>query len=237
MRRALSFAAVVVALTLLSSVRLGSAAGLSLTSRALTPIRSCTITGTPTTTTAVADAGVREASPSANFGTAATVEAASQNNANRRVYVRFDLATCSPAIPTTATIRSAWLRLWVSGLPAACRTYDVFRVTAAWTEAGITWNGQPFGAAINNPAAASRTTSFTAGTPVGCGHRVAGYLSGVSVTADVATFVSGSATNFGWMIRDDVEASSPARTATFSSKDLGTIAQAPQLIVSYVTAP
>lgn len=237
MRRALSLAAVVAALTVLSALGLGSAAGLSLTSRALTPMRSCTITGTPTATTAVADAAVRQASPNANFGTATTVEAASQNNGNRRVHVRFDLATCSPAIPTTATIRSASLRLWVSGLPAACRTYDVFRVTAAWTEAGITWNGQPFGTAINNPPAASRTTSFTVGTPAGCGHRVAGYLSGVSVTADVAAFVSGSATNFGWMIRDDVEATSPARTTTFSSKDLGTISQAPQLIVSYVRVP
>jgi hypothetical protein len=39
------------------------------------------------------------------------------------------------------------------------------------------------------------------------------------------------------MLRDDVEGSATARTATFSAKNLNTLAQAPQLIVTYVTTP
>jgi hypothetical protein len=39
------------------------------------------------------------------------------------------------------------------------------------------------------------------------------------------------------MIRDDAEGSSTTRTTTFSTKNLGTLAQAPQLVVTYVTAP
>ena len=39
------------------------------------------------------------------------------------------------------------------------------------------------------------------------------------------------------MIRDDSEGSNQARTTTFSAKDLGTLAQAPQLVVSYVVTP
>ena len=39
------------------------------------------------------------------------------------------------------------------------------------------------------------------------------------------------------MIRDDVEGAAPARTSTFSAKELGTVAQEPQLVVTYVTVP
>jgi hypothetical protein len=60
---------------------------------------------------------------------------------------------------------------------------------------------------------------------------------GGTVTTDVASFVSGGASNFGWMLRDDVEGSSTTRTVTVSSKQLGTIAQEPQLVVTYVAVP
>jgi hypothetical protein len=39
------------------------------------------------------------------------------------------------------------------------------------------------------------------------------------------------------MIRDDVEGSATTRTATFTAKELGTIAQEPQLVITYVTVP
>ena len=59
----------------------------------------------------------------------------------------------------------------------------------------------------------------------------------VTVTTDVAAWVAGSSTNNGWMIRDDTENSATARTTTFSAKNLGTAAQAPELVISYVTVP
>jgi hypothetical protein len=221
-----------------ATVRPGSAANLSIGSAALTPYRTCLLSATPTTTSVVADAEVRQASPTTNFGTSTTNVVTSSGTANRRVYVRFDLASCVPTIPAGATVRLATMRLWLSGLPAACRTLDLFRATVAWTETGLTWNNQPFGTALNNPATGSRTDSFDAGTPVGCENRVAGaYSVGALVTSDVAAFVAGSATNFGWMIRDDVEASATARTVTASAKNLGTLAQVPQLIITYVVVP
>src|SRR6185312_10432736 len=76
-----------------------SAASLALTSQNLTPYRTCLISGTPTTTTAVADASVRQASATSNFGTQTTNDVASATLANRRLYVRFDLTVCAPAIP------------------------------------------------------------------------------------------------------------------------------------------
>lgn len=230
--------AISVALVVGLSGAIGQSASLTFASQALTPVRTCVITATPATTTSVIDAEVRQATATTNYGTATTLVVSSGVNANRRAYVMFNLATCSPAIPSTATIRLATLRLYASALPAACRTLDVFRATASWTEAGITWNNQPFGATINNPANTSRTDSFNIGTPAGCENLTVGaYITGATVTADVASFVAGGATNFGWMIRDDVEGSTTARTVTFSAKNLGTLAQAPQLIVSYVAVP
>jgi hypothetical protein len=214
-----------------------SAAGLSLTSQNLTPYRTCTVTATPTTTTAVADATVRQGSPNTNYGSLTTITVSTSGSANQRSYVSFSLSGCSPAIPASATVRAATLRLYLSAIPAVCRTLDLFKVLATWSESTITWNLQPFGTTINNPASASRSGAFTVGTPTGCTNRVAGYVTGADVTADVAAFVAGSSSNYGWMIRDDAEGSATAYTATFSSKTLGTIAQAPQLVVTYVTVP
>jgi hypothetical protein len=212
--------------------RTGAAASLSLGSQQITPYRSCTITATPSSTTAVIDSGVREASAGTNFGTSTTNSVSSATGANQRIYIRFDLTQCSPAIPSTATIRIATLRIYVSALPAACRTIDIFRTTATWTEGAITWNNQPFGTTLNSPAQSSRTGSFNVGTPAGCQNLAAGYVVGATVTSDVSAFVTGTA-NYGWMLRDDVEGSATTRTSTFSAKNLGTLAQAPQLVITY----
>ena len=213
----------------------GFAASLGLASQVLTPYRTCSITATPSSTTAVTDVSVRQASPTSNFGTATTTNIATAATANRRLYLAFDLGKCSPAIPSTAIVRLATLRLYVSGLPANCRTIDLFRVTSSWTESTITWNNQPFGTTLNNPASSGAVDSFGAGTPAGCQNLTTGvYVVGANPTSDVAAFVAGTATNFGWMLRDDVEGSSTTFTQAFSAKNLGTLAQAPQLIVTWV---
>lgn len=215
----------------------GFAAGLTLTSQNFTPYRTCTITATPTTTTAVVDTTARQGSPTNNFGTVATLNVVS-SSLNQRTYVKFDLTACSPAIPSPATVRLATLRLYMTAVPAACRVLDLFPATSAWGETTLTWNNQPFGTTINNPATGSRTGTFSVGTPVGCQNQSAGvYVIGGTVTSDVAKFVAGTATNFGWMIRDDTEGSATTRTATFAAKELGTVAQEPQLVITYVTVP
>lgn len=216
----------------------GFAASLNLASQLLTPYRTCAVTATPASTTGVTDATVVQTTPTTNVGTATTTNIATGTAANRRLYVFFDLTKCSPAIPSSATVRLATLRLYLSALPANCRTIDVFRVTASWAESTITWNNQPFGTTLNNPASGLAADSFTAGTPAGCQNLTAGaYTVGVNPTTDVAAFVAGSATNFGWMLRDDAEGSVTTYTQTISAKNLGTLAQAPQLIITYVVVP
>ncbi len=215
----------------------GSAASLSLTSQKFTPYRTCTISATPTTTTAVTDTTARQGTPAGNFGAVTPLTVSSGSAINQRTYLRFDMTVCTPAIPASATVRLATMRLYMSAVPAACRVLDIFRVTAAWGETTLTWNNQPFGTAINNPPTASRSGTFSVGTPAGCQNQAAGYVVGGTLTTDLASFVAGGATNFGWMIRDDVEGSATTRTATFTAKELGTIVQEPQLVITYVTVP
>ena len=230
--------AVALALALGLGVQAGLAASLNLASQALTPYRTCVLTATPATMTSIIDSSVRQGSATSNFGTQTTNNIASGSGANRRLYIRFDLTQCSPSIPSSATVRLATMRLYVTGLPAACRTVDVFQVNASWTEAGITWNNQPFGTAINNPASGSASDSFAIGTPAGCENLTTNaYIVGAIVTTDVAAFVTGTATNNGWMLRDDVEGSATVYTQTYSAKNLGTVGQAPQLVITYVTVP
>jgi hypothetical protein len=217
----------------------GFAASLSVSSQGFTPYRTCTLTATTATSTAVIDASVRQASATSNFGTSTTNDVASQSAANRRLYIRFDLTLCSPAIASSATVRLATLRLFGTVLPTdVCRTIDIFRVTATWTEAGITWNNQPFGTTINNPATGSRADSFNVGTLAGCQNLAANaYIVGADVTTNVTAFVAGTTTNFGWMLRDDAEGNVTALTFTSSAKNLGTASQGPQLVITYVTVP
>jgi hypothetical protein len=216
----------------------GSAASLTLTSQNLTPYRTCTITATPAATTAVTDTTARQGTPTTNFGALTTLTVSSGNGVNQRTYLRFDLTACSPAIPASATVRLATLRLYMTAAPAACRILDLYPATVAWVETTLTWNNQPFGTTLNNPPTGSRSGTFSVGTPAGCQNQSTGaYVIGGTVTADVANFVAGSATNFGWMIRDDTEGSATTRTATFAAKELGTVAQEPQLVITYVTVP
>lgn len=231
-------AVLVAALALGAAIGPAAGASLSLTSQALTVYRTCTITATPSTTSVVTDTYVQQNKGTTNNGTTTTLVVSSSGTSNQRAYVRFDLTQCNPAIPSTATVRLATIRLYASAVPSSvCRTIDVFDVSAAWTETGLTWNTQPSGTAINTPASATATDTFTAGSLAGCQNTAAGYLTGITVTPDVAAWVAGSATNNGWLLRDDVEGSATARTLTMTSKNANILAQAPQLVVTYVAVP
>jgi len=237
-RRRASACRVLVTLVLLWSlayVGVGNASTLPVSSRNLAVYMTCTLSGTTGTSASELDSYVDGNTPTSNYGGATTMNSESRNNRDRRSYLSFDLTTCAPNVPSSATVTSATLRLWVTAMPAAaCRTEDVFAVTSAWTESAITWNNQPFGTAINNPASGTRTDSVTVGGGGGCMIGSVGQYVPWNVTANVANFVSGSASNFGWMIRDDVEgATGSGFTVTFSTSDAGSTPQAPQLIVTY----
>src|SRR6185436_564422 len=189
----------------------GYASSLTVASTYLTVYATCTLSGTTGVSASVRDSFVDENAPTTTNGSAATMNSQSRNNRNRRSYVSFDLTTCAPSVPSSAIVTGATLRLWVTAVPAGtCRIEDVFAVTSAWTQSAITWNNQPFGTAINSPASGARADSITIGSGAGCTIGSAAQYVPWNVTTNVASFVSGGATNFGWMIRDDAEGANGA---------------------------
>ncbi len=186
-----------------------------------TPTSTPTATPTPTTVTltASADSWVDQNAPSGNAGSDTDLKVRSTTSGspdrNHRAFVQFSLAS----IPSGATIQSASLQLYLYDAPGASRTYDVHRVTASWAESAITWSNQP-------AVAGSATTTTATGTSDNV-------TLSWSVTADVQAFVNGSQTNNGWRIKDQTESGSSDREGRFRSKEYGTSAQRPQLVVTY----
>jgi hypothetical protein len=228
--------AVLVLLVSGSGVLPALGASVSVTSNKLTTLRSCVLTGSTSLTTVVVDTFVNQGSLNQNNGstTSMTVNSASGSK-NTRSYVRFDLTRCTPAMASSARIASATLRLYVTAVPNACRTQDVFRVTASWGETTITWNNQPFGTLSNNPPSSQATSSMNVGSAPCTNSSTNVYVTGWNVTSDVTAFVAGSATNNGWMIRDDVEDSSTARNSIYRTNEQNNADKGPQLIIDYTS--
>jgi hypothetical protein len=199
----------------------GFASALAITPKALTvhtaassvPISTCTLTP-------AADTYADQSSGGSNFGTATTLQVKSGTNlvllaANKRTFVRFDLASCS--IPSSARVLSGRMRLFMSSAPGSTRTYQAHRVSASWAEASLDWNNQP-------GVAATPTATVVTGT-------TANVTLEWNVIADVAAFVAGSATNNGWRVADSVE--SNTGESQFRSREHGTASQRPSLVVTY----
>ncbi len=176
---------------------------------ATVPISTCTLTASADT---FADSAAL--STGTNFGGATTLQVRSDALGNKRAFVAFDVAGC--AIPSIARVLTGGLSLYLATAPTASRTYDVHRVSAGWTQSGLTWSNQP-------TTAASATASIATGTS-------GGVTFTSDVLADVSAFVAGSATNNGWRIKDRTESSLVAREGQFSSREGST---PPALTVTY----
>jgi hypothetical protein len=174
------------------------------------PITTCTLAPNADT---YADGGA----PLTVQGTATTLHVRSQLALNKRTYVRFDVASCS--IPAVARLKTGSFKLVLTTAPASSRTYDVHRVTAAWTEAALTSSAQP-------ATAGTATASATTGTATGV-------TLTTDVMADVSAFVTGTATNQGWRVKDRTEDALSSVESQFGSRENATASQHPSLVVTY----
>lgn len=225
-------AALALAVTLAAGALPAGASGVPVDTTTLDVYRVCIVTGVTGATAAVTDATVDQTTPTVNHGGASTLDVQSRSNRARRSHVRFDLAACSPAIPSSATVVSATLDLFVTALPAGCRTIDVFRVSSSWAETTITWNTQPAGSGSNLPPSGQATIAVTMGT-AGCDVSAVNTYASFPVTRDVQAFVTGGTPNHGWLLRDDVENGGQARLTRFAAADTGDATRGPRLVVTY----
>jgi hypothetical protein len=213
-------AVALVVLVLAAQVGVASAAslsiamgGLTVVTRAYGPVRTCTLT-------AVSDTYVNKALATTNFGTGTTLLVNADTTTTERTFVRFDLSSCTPSIPSDALVQTAKVQLTVSIAAPATRTYDLRRATAAWVETTATWNIQP--AVAGTPSA---STTVTLGTIVGT-------VVEWTATGDVQAYVTGASTDLGWRLSDASEGIALGTPLTFGSREAPT--GQPRLVVTYL---
>jgi hypothetical protein len=151
----------------------------------------------------VQDAYVDEGLPLQNFGGLPFLSVRSFLNTNTRTFVRFNL----PVLPEKAVLTKATLRLTPFSVPGP-RVYEISRVTATWSESGITWANQP--------------AALVTGTQIN-------NFMEWDVTTDVQNFYTGTP-NYGWRISDQSENSVIPLEILFRSRESIT---KPQLIIEY----
>jgi hypothetical protein len=196
-----------------------AAASLPVSARTLTV--SNRTYGAPQTCTlaATADSYVARELAGSNFGTATSLQVSPDAVATRRLFARFDLTACSPSIPSDAIVQSAKVRLTVSALAAATRTYELRAASAAWVETSITWTNQP---------AVSSTVTGSATVTVGT---LAGTVVEWTATSDVQAFATGASSNSGWRIGDASEGGI-GTPLLFGSREASS--GKPQLTITYL---
>ena len=163
----------------------------------------------------------------------------------RRGVVRFDVSS----IPPAALVQSASVRLLCNQAPGVPVDVSTHRIAASWGEGASQGSGNEGsgGTAAANDATwlhrfynstfwstpggdFSPTASATLSVPA-----IAGVFyewGGAAMTADVQGWVEGSIANAGWLIRGE-EASS-TNTRRFASRETGTAANRPVLLVTYL---
>lgn len=176
---------------------------------ATVPVATCSLTSNADTY-----ANGAALSTGTNFGGAATLQVRSDVLGNKRAFVSFALGGC--AIPSVARVLTSSLSMYLATAPTSSRTYDLHRVTASWTELGLTSSNQP-------ATAGTATASFATGT-------TGGVTLSSNVLADVSAFVAGSATNNGWRLIDQTEGALVGTEGQFHSREN---ANDPALVITY----
>jgi len=148
------------------------------------------------------DSYVEEKDGDKNYGTENLMWVDSKKGQqNQRSLVSFDLSS----IPSGSEIISATLSLRMKDAPSESRTLEAQRVSASWDESSITWN--------NQPGVSGTAVTTTTGTTSEV------WLSW-DVTTDVQAFVQyQTAANYGWRIKDQIEASPQDYKESFYTKE------------------
>ncbi|MGZ8284450.1 MAG: DNRLRE domain-containing protein [Allosphingosinicella sp.] len=174
------------------------------------PAAAATYTLTPTQ-----DTDVRENGGGANnCGSCTTLSTREHATGEHRALYQFSLA----AIPSSQRLVSATLRLWVTG--DENREVSLYRVTQNWSEATLTW--------ANSGGVSHDATAVGSFVPASSGR----YYD-IDVTGLAAQWRAGTAANQGIMTR----ITGNNRRATFTSREWGTAAQRPQLVLVTDPAP
>jgi hypothetical protein len=161
------------------------------------------------------DTDVREnGGGTVNCGSCTTLSTRQHSTGEHRTLYQFSLAS----IPSNQRIVSATLRIWVTGSESS--TVSLHRVTQNWSEGTLTWANSG-GVSFNGTAVGSFIPAST------------GRYYDVDITGLAAQWRAGTVANQGVI----TTIAGNNRAAAFTSREWGTAAQRPQLVVVTDPAP
>ncbi|HMQ30439.1 MAG TPA: right-handed parallel beta-helix repeat-containing protein [Chloroflexaceae bacterium] len=160
---------------------------------------------------AAEDTYIDEGQPQFTFGFLENmiVRSAAPGN-DARALLRFDLPAALSDL-TDCSLSSATLRLYSSG--DSGRTLEAVPLAGPWTANQVTW--------LNQPA----TSGTAALASSGSGYR------GWNVTGQVAAMIAGTATNYGFMIRDGAEEDPAGAAQSFLASEAVRVPPTPPQLV------
>ncbi len=163
-----------------------------------------------------ADSYLQSGSPNVNNGSEIVMDL----NNTRDGVVKFDIS----AIPSGSTITSATLTLVATGVGSATavKNYGAHQILVDWDESTITWNTPGSTAETHFAGSPTETIAVTG---------IGSY--NWNVVSDVANFVNGSATNYGWRIIWSSNTSGTNKQVDFGTKENSTSGNRPVLSVTY----
>ncbi|MGH8991271.1 MAG: DNRLRE domain-containing protein [Acidimicrobiia bacterium] len=211
------------------AVVVASATSLTVAPGSVSSFRTCALTGYPATSVAALDTYSDQDKPGAKNGTAKFILVANRSGKTKVGFLRYDLSKCAPAITSSAVIKQATLRLFITAQASTSRTYGAYPVTGpcheglstCWGEDTLTYN--------NNPTYSSTDTDkVTIATGAANNNKYYSW----NVTSDVVKIVAGTASNYGWAIADPAAYTGTAE-ASFTAVEDASIARAPQLVIVY----
>ncbi|HEX8380634.1 MAG TPA: DNRLRE domain-containing protein [Allosphingosinicella sp.] len=174
------------------------------------PAAAATYTLAPTQDTDVRENG----GGISNCGGCTALSTRRHSTGEYRSLYQFSLAS----IPSNQRVVSATLRLWVTD--ADNSVVSLYRVTQSWSEGSLTW--------ANSGGVSHNATAVGSFAPASSGR-----FYDIDITALAAQWRSGAAANNGVITRT----ASNNTLASFTSREWGTVAQRPQLVVVTDPAP
>jgi hypothetical protein len=179
--------------------------------------------GTSKTFYTVADAEVRESTPTTNYGIALTLGAGYDNYQPgqrdealiKRALLRFDIPR---SLPQGTIVHQAKLQIYTTGVcDAQTSTFRAYGIARDWSEMTATWTNQP-----------TATQEYAAvGIPMAFG------WSSLDITPLVQAWVAGTQPDYGLMIKGPEAPPYACAYRDFRSKGGGGFTTAPQLVVDY----
>ena len=160
------------------------------------------------------DTEIRANATNTTCGACTSLNVRTHSTGEYRALYQFDLSS----IPSGQRVTSATLRIWVT--TASSTAVGVHKVNQSWSESVLTWGNSGGGVAHDSVASGSFTPAATA------------RYYDIDITALAAQWRAGTA-NYGVILK----IGGSNNQATFTSRELATTTQRPQLVVVAQPAP